>query len=535
MRPRRIPLVYPFFGAAFPLLALFAGNAGEGVRVADLALPLGLTFIITAIAWLVARLLTRDPHRQAICALLWGLWFNLYGQLVALAERVSPGTLLGDDRVLLPLSIAVTAICCRTVLRSTSALDQLSKSLNLLSCFLLVIPCLTYLGAFGSRLSAADRASARWVPGPLPSVSSGQQPPYQPDVYYIILDAYTGSRSLRSNYRFDNSRFEDSLRSRGFFVPRASHSNYSNTFLALAAALNWEYLDSFKDKLGQRSSDRTLPYAMVEDSRVMRFFKAQGYRFVFFRTPYGATAQNRFADEVLPGISHAPQDSNGPPPSSHAFAAAWLATTPSQPLIGWACQLVDCSGDGLPFIPEPPELLRWKFGQLGRLAGQPGPKFVFAHLLLPHEPYVFRADCSTKPLHWPRRIDAVEDRRLRTEYVDQVRCVNNLVLTLVEGLLRDSAKPPVIILQADHGNGRFVFGRPPPVADISMEQLTERSDIFAAYYLPGGGKAELYDSISPINVFPAVLRHYFGASVPRLEDRSYYSSWANPYQFTRLR
>jgi hypothetical protein len=204
-------------------------------------------------------------------------------------------------------------------------------------------------------------------------------------------------------------------------------------------------------------------------------------------------------------------------------------------VIEWTCSRHDCSGDGLPFVPEAPELFRWKFDQIGRLAREPGPKFVFAHLLLPHEPYVFRSDCSTKPLRWPRRIDEAEDRRLRVEYVDQVRCVNTLVAALVERLLRDSPQPPVIILQADHGNGRFVFGRPPAISDISREQLIERTDIFAAYYLPGGGSAELYDSISPINVFPAVLRHYFGATLPRLEDRSYYSAWATPYQFTRLR
>jgi hypothetical protein len=79
-----------------------------------------------------------------------------------------------------------------------------------------------------------------------------------------------------------------------------------------------------------------------------------------------------------------------------------------------------------------------------------------------------------------------------------------------------------------------VFGRPPAITEISKEQLTERTDIFAAYYLPEGGDAELYDSISPVNVFPTVLRHYFRVTLPRLEDRSYYSAWASPYRFTRL-
>jgi hypothetical protein len=535
MQRRRFVLGYPFLGAAYPVLALFAANAGEGVRASDLLLPLGLTFIITSLAWLTSRLRTRDLHRQAICALLWGVWFNAYGLLVALGARLGPLGFLGDDRLLLPVSIVAVAICCRAILRSESTFDHASKSLNLLSAGLLIIPWVTYMSATHRALSATDRAPLRWEPGPVPSTLSDRKPRTRPDVYYIILDAYTGSRSLRNNYNFDNTPFENSLRSRGFFVPRESRSNYSNTFLALAAALNWEYLDSLTEKLGPRSHDRELPYAMVEDSRVMRFLKAQGYRFVFFPTPYGATAQNRFADEVLPSSSTSPEDSLSRPPTPQAFATVWLSTTPSRPLLGWTCALLDCSGNGFPFVPESPELFRWKFDHIGRQARKPGPKFVFAHLLLPHEPYVFRADCSTKPLRWPSRIDEAEDRRLRTEYVDQVRCVNTQVAALVDRLLQDSPQPPVIILQADHGNGRFVFGRPPLITEISQQQLTERTDIFAAYYLPEGGDAELYNSISPINVFPAILRHYFGVALPRLEDRTYYSAWASPYRFTRLR
>ena len=34
------------------------------------------------------------------------------------------------------------------------------------------------------------------------------------------------------------------------------------------------------------------------------------------------------------------------------------------------------------------------FRQLRRVATAPGPKFVFAHILLPHDPYVFKADGS---------------------------------------------------------------------------------------------------------------------------------------------
>ena len=105
-------------------------------------------------------------------------------------------------------------------------------------------------------------------------------------------------------------------------------------------------------------------------------------------------------------------------------------------------------------------------------------------------------------------------------YVEQVRCVNLQLETFIRHVLEKSPRPPIIILQADHGNGRFPFGRPPDLGDISLDQLTERTDIFAAYYLPGAHVA-LYDSITPINVLPIILRTYFGASIPPLEDHTY--------------
>ena len=40
------------------------------------------------------------------------------------------------------------------------------------------------------------------------------------------------------------------------------------------------------------------------------------------------------------------------------------------------------------------DIALFEFRQLDRLASAPGPKFVFAHILLPHDPYVFRPDGS---------------------------------------------------------------------------------------------------------------------------------------------
>jgi hypothetical protein len=378
-------------------------------------------------------------------------------------------------------------------------------------------------------LSASRGPTITWEPT-IPSIAEHPLPADSlPDIYYIVLDAYTGNRSLVTNYGFDNSEFEDWLRSRGFYVPRQSHSNYASTFLALAAALNWQYLDWIPNLLGEGSTDRTLPYRMIADSRTVRLLKAVGYRIVFFPTAYRATSTTLHADELIPS------GAKGQPRVRSEFPAAWMRLTVLASLVDLGCRISTCTTDTLPFQPESPDLTLWKFARLGNLPRtSPSPKFVFAHLLVPHEPYVFAADCAPKAIHWSARVEPAEDQTARRAYVEQVRCVNLQLATFIRHALENSRRPPVIILQADHGNGRFPFGRPPDIENISPDQLKERTDVFAAYFLPGA-HAGLYDSITPINVLPTVLRTYFGAPIPPLEDRTYYSSWGQPYRFKRIR
>jgi hypothetical protein len=520
--PRARPTaVYPFALAVYPALSLAVSNRGENVRLSDVVLPVGISLWLALVVWFGARLLSKEQHRRGLITLLVVGWFLCYGLLTRMIATIAPGSWVGLDQYALPLSLVLLFLICRATLRTKGNLEVVTRYLNTVSLVLFVLLAITYL-------SASRKPSIAWEPG-VPNAEPLSHPTSDlPDIYYIVLDAYTGGASLAKNYGFDNSEFESALRSRGFYVPRKSRSNYVSTFLALAAALNWEYLDWLPNRLGSNSRDRTLPYQMIEDSRTTRFLKTLGYHVVFFPTAYGATARNRYADQVIP------DGAAGQPQVQAEFQSAWLASTVLKPLLQLGCVVSGCAANPLPFRPEPPELVLWKLERLAELPrSSPGPKFVFAHLLVPHEPYVFTASCAPKPLYWPADIDPAEDEGLRASYVEQVQCVNRRVLLLVDRLLRDSARPPVILLQADHGNGRFPYGRPPSLEDISAEQLVDRTEIFAAYYAPAALPG-LYDSISPINVIPAVLRAYFRAPIAPLEDRTYYSSWHLPYRFTRI-
>ncbi len=55
--------------------------------------------------------------------------------------------------------------------------------------------------------------------------------------------------------------------------------------------------------------------------------------------------------------------------------------------------------------------------------------------------------------------------------------------------------------------------------------------ILSAYYLPEAGRKMLYPAITPVNSFRVVLDSSFGAGLPLLPDRSFFSIWDEPYKY----
>jgi hypothetical protein len=103
---------------------------------------------------------------------------------------------------------------------------------------------------------------------------------------------------------------------------------------------------------------------------------------------------------------------------------------------------------------------------------------------------------------------------------------------MIDSILARSTRTPVILLQADHGHGRMrrhlAYERNDP------ERVHERMSPFAAYLLPGVPDDKVGDSITPINLARLVLREYFGAELPPLEDASFWSAEDRPMELVRI-
>jgi len=132
------------------------------------------------------------------------------------------------------------------------------------------------------------------------------------------------------------------------------------------------------------------------------------------------------------------------------------------------------------------------------------PKFIYAHLMMPHYPYYFN---SRSQLRTTEELLPGNETK-RENYIEYLQYCNSRILGLVDTIVSHSAKPPVILLLGDHG---FRQG-------TSRE---ERKYVFMnlnAIYLPEKKYGSFYDSISNVNQFRVLFNTEFGQQLPLLKD-----------------
>ena len=509
---RSVRPIYPFLLAIYPALALAAQNVYERIQPAEMALPLGASLYLALVAWVLARPVTNTLGQRGLVTAVALVLFFGYGALLrlfrsaipAVEELLSVWVLIGE--------LAVLAAIVVVMRRQRWRLDGVTRYLNVVCAILLL---LALFEVARPRASASEIAFERAAPGRL----TGPVDSLRPDVVIVILDSYNSSRALEQYYGFDNSRFESELRSRGLIVPRNARSNYSHTFQALASMLNARYLDHEFAQISPESNDKSLLDPLIESHLVWSTLKPLGYKFVFFPTYFTSTATNRNADIVLPAASE----------TSSEFGLVWLRMTPVIPLARTLCQQLRCSTTVFDLTPEPAARIEWKLEQIPRLVGGTTPSLVFLHVMAPHEPFVFDANCAAREVYWPQAHPASENPAVRAAYIAQVQCLNRKMLELVDAIIAKTSGNAIIILQADHGYGQLGKG-PDSYGIPSIDQIDERTRVFGAYHVPDAPPDLFHDSITPVNVFRAVLQQYFALQLPRLEDRAYFSTYYRPYK-----
>ena len=502
--------LYLIFFAIYPILAMWATNirfipGSEIIR--SLLISIGLIILLFAIFFWI----TRKLEKAALIAALIHSAFFVYGHIHSRISSWMIGSLnIGRQRYFMVLVIAILAILVILILRSRSNLKSLVVPLNIIGFVLLILPGYQIL-SFQSKnaTNSAGQTTINEVqqtnsPITLSQPSLG----YWPDIYYIILDSYTRADVLSECFAYDNQPFLDALAQRGFYVAQNSQTNFTITDLSLAASLNLQYPQDLGNSVTDAADEFKLE-SWVKNNVVRQSLKKAGYQIIGFETGYGIS-QWEDADHYY-AISTNQQIIN-------PFESMLLSTTMLKivydtrlPIFASFRMMLDTT-----YMQHRSRMLNI-LDQLDGMAGQDSPKFVFAHLLAPHSPFVFGADGELVIRNSPFTLNDDPESKdayaYKDGYVKQVEYLNKRVLEFVDQALTKSKNPPIIIIQGDHGASRFVTSK------------WGRSYILDAYYLPTG-QGHLYDTISPVNSFRVIFNDLFGTSLPLLEDKAFYTTHA---------
>jgi len=325
-----------------------------------------------------------------------------------------------------------------------------------------------------------------------------------PDVWHIVMDRYANRAVFAEAYDFDNTPFLNALRARGFAVEDEAFSNYQITAQSLSSTLNADYLDRLIEMQGN-DLDSVPQIEAVRASQASWFFANEDYELVFASTWADISHTHDLADRFV-----------NPRPVSQVQRGILDQSLISR--IGKLFSLPYVSGRLDQCYREPA-----KFAELRQIAGEPQRKYVFAHFLIPHPPYVLDKDgvCKSRQteIEWTRK----------RNFIEQVEYSNTQLLALIDAILA-GPRPATIILQGDEGPYPAQYAgdeqfRSTPLApklswaNVGPDLWREKTGILMAVRHAEGETD--YAPATPINLYPLVLNRDFNGKLPVRPERNF--------------
>lgn len=438
--------------------------------IGEIVIPITISILFTFLLWLLLGFIFKNYKKAGLLASLSLLLFFSYGHIYYLIEDFSVGGfIIGRHRYLTLVWGLLFIIGAHFIIKTHKNLHNLTVILNVVAVSLFVMSSVNIVRyEVKVMFTSSDNRTIKNLEANKMDLIKVDT---LPDIYYIILDGYASSSTLEEIFGYDNHEFTNYLADKGFYVASESRVKFPPTRKSLASSLNMSYLE------GINTFDVELLDNLIENNKVMQSLKAIGYQYIHISSPTTVTANNRYADVLIKGDFW-----------ENEFGTVLIETTM---LNIFSTVIGKRARNRILLI----------FEKLKQVPSIKASTFTFAHIIMPHPPYIFNRNGEGVIPSLSLR-----DWEPKERYLDQLIFLNKKLKILVNEILSKSKNPPIIILQGDHG---------PNFENSSFEH---RVRIFNAYHLPGVEKDVLYSSISPVNSFRLIFNLYFNANLDLLED-----------------
>jgi hypothetical protein len=310
-------------------------------------------------------------------------------------------------------------------------------------------------------------------------------------IFWIILDEHPSSLILNQAWGYKDTTFRRGLESLGFTVYDSCVSNYNYTPFSIAATTYGAMLPIRK----QQVLDVKQWFSMSErirQSPVITFFRMQGYEIrnlTFFDSSHGDLIKFlKVPNDVVAS-------------SILGMLLLKLNRHTSMPETDYNNKILDNLCNIM--IPN---------------SKNSEPIFVYAHILMPHYPYL------PLEVNWAKRDNPFLDPANEQAFLHHIRYTDSTIINLFQKVLDtltpDQRSNTLLILQADHGYRYLRKG-------INDLRLKSSFGILNAVLWPNNNlKGRFYNGMSSVNTFRILFRDLWGINLNTLKDSS---ENVNPY------
>ena len=485
-------IIFPFLFTIFPIILLYSANIDE-VPVTDLFTPLVLTFLIIFSLFAVLNYILKSGIKSGIILTLLAAIFFSYGHIFNMLQDTPLFylDLVHQKYVIIPFMIVlITGVYF--LVKTKKDLTNFRSIFNVVSIVMIFFVFFNIGGFYLGNNSDIDGLDGISFGNELDGISFGNEPTLGnsfPDIYHIVLDEYTSDDVLLEDFQFDNSEFLNYLVNSNFSVPHSILANYPVTEQFLFSTLNMKYFHT--ENFGEY--DRLETEKGISDNFVMKFLKQNGYTVIIPYSGYGP--DDRFYESDVNSCSDV------------LFLKSRFLTELSRTTV-------------LNYFVEKQIENERRYTQLCTLSELQNigekhdePVYVFAHLFIPHAPYLFDKD-GNPVTPQSNKLRGLQGWQNTDGYLNEIQFINKKMMNIITKILSESDES-IIIIQGDTGSS--ILNNP----DIS-DYMKKRLSILYAIHIPNADAKSFSKNISPVNTYRIIFNNYFETNLEILDNRYYW-------------
>ena len=454
-------ILFPFLLAFFPSWILILKNYDE-VIFQDILISLAI-ISISVIVWIVITKIIKNENKAALITGVGVGFFFYFGYVQDALDGIMIFNIpINKTSILLIISILIFIISTIYFVKSRKSFESTIKIANVITITLILVVALQFVipGAYAEK----------------------------PNVYHIILDEYTDNEILMKKFGYNNEKFLEFLNKNGFYMTDKSFSTFGSTPNELNSILNMDYpikkgwvSDAYQDlktnKVMSTFSDQN--YSVIETNSAMRW---KDFSDVDTHLCYDVDFINsEFLDQVL-----------------------------RKSIIRYFMEQhqTDTRRD----------IVRCTFNELSEIALQSnGPTYVFAHLYVPHPPFIFGPNGeNVTPDH--SEISGLQSWENPQGYLNQLIYATSEISVVITNIVENDPNA-IIILQGDTGTSTGTDG-----TTTTMKDIYQIHSILYAVRIPDVNN---FENAIPVNTYRIIFNNYFDMNYEYLEHRIYMANENN--------